>query len=304
MSDENEPEIAPDLHENIPPNMEVLPPEKVIRAGVGMKTALALSLLAALAGAFGGAAISQAFNLKSSADNNVQSQLESFSQEKDSLRREVSQLEETVNTLKVQKSAELSTLETRMKKLETERKLAPATGDGAAFADIGARVEALESNTSVQSSAGNTLPDDILGRLEALEKQTSNADINEIVDRLDRLEVQSITQPQKSQALQAAPAPAAQVQKILIPPFPREVVLEAAAGSGNSGWLNRTLDKHVKIRDADEASPEIIADQIQTYLDMGNYEDAIAAFDTLPSKARSAGKAWRDAVVADIKANP
>lgn len=302
MSDENESEIELDLEEDIPSHMEVLPPEKIVRTGVGMKTVLVFSMLAALAGAFGGAAISQAFNLKSSASDNVQSQLESFSQEKDSLRRDVSQLEETVNSLKVQKPAELSSLETRMKKLETERKLAPAPADDNAYAVIGARIEALENNADMQLSTGNTLPEDILGRIEMLEKQAPNADLNEIVDRLDRLEVQSITQPQKSQTKQTAPV--AEVQKILIPPFPRDAVLDAAAKSGQSGWLNRTLDKHVKIRDANEVSPENIADQIQAHLDIGDYSEAVALFDTLPSKSRSAGKAWRDAVAADIKANP
>ena len=306
MSDENELEIEVEPNyeagSDLPPHMEVLPPEKVIRAGVGMKTVLVLSILAALAGAFGGAAISQAVSLKSPADDNVQSQLESFSQEKDTLRREVSQLEESVNSLKTQKPKEITTLETRLKKLERER--APA--DESAFADIGARVEALENSPATQQ-AGNVVSEDLLGRIEALEKQAPNEDLNEIVDRLDRLEVQSVTQPQKSQmprASRAAAPSAAPVQTILIPPFPRAEVLKAAGNSGQGGWLNRTLDKHVQIRDADEASPENLADQIQTYLDMGEFGKAIATFDTLPSKARSAGKAWRDAVAADIKANP
>jgi len=288
MSDDNELDVELEDSDDISPHMEILPPEKTIRAGVGMKTALLLSVLAALAGAFGGAAISQAVNLKSPADDKVRSQLESFSQDKDTLRQEVSQLEETVNTLKTQKPKELTTLETRLKKLEQER--VPA--DESAFADIGARVEALENSPAAQQ-AGNTIPDDILGRLEALEKQAPNTDLNEIVDRLDRLEVQSITQPQKSQGFDATPA-ATTAQANLIPPFPRDDVLRATANSSEGGWLNRTLNKHVKIRDADQASPESLVDQIQAYLDIGDYGEALATFDKLPSKARTAGKAWRD----------
>jgi len=307
MSDENEPEIDLELEQSdeVPPHVDVLEPESIVRAGVGMKTVLVLSVLAALTGAFGGAAISQAFNLKSPGDDKVRSQLESFSQDKDTLRREVSQLEDTVNSLKTQKSVDLTPLKTRLKDLELrnseqEKRInvpGDADGNSSAYADIGARVEALENSPATQQS-GNVLPDDILGRLEALEKQGPNTDLNEIADRLDRLEVQSL-----KKAPQAAVA-VAPVKTVIIPPFPKDAVLEVAASSGQGNWLNRALDKHVQIRDADEASPAALVDQIQTHLDAGEYSEALAIFDTLPSKSRSAGKAWRDAVAANIKVNP
>jgi len=293
------------LQEDVDPDMQFLPPEKGTRSGVGMTTALLMSLVAAIAGALGGAAIAETIRYKSAPDiEKFQTELNTLSSEREAISDQLARTQSQLQTLSTQKPANLDAIEARLKTLETTRQ-----PNNKNIKKLESRIDVIEAKsrrtsnraTGLADVSDNYVPSDLEARVEVLERRSSPVDMTDILERLDRLEVQSLAPINTPKII------AKSLQKTVgIPPLPKAKIMAAIdeQETESRNWLGRTLKKHVSIRDAGTDSPEAIISDIQSAIDIDDYAAALKAYDKLPSRARSITSDWRDAVEGKLKDIP
>ena len=188
---------------------------------------------------------------------------------------------------------DFSDFERRLKALENSKtndheiEAEAADGTGADLSAIETRITALEDKLSSQEmteEAGDYSLQDIEARIAALEQSVPNelpdvpAALAPLLVRLDALEVKA----------NAAP--------LLIPPFPKQAVLDAMveAGSEEKGnWFQRVVDSQITV--VDETHIETVND-ITKLVEEGDVKSALKKIETLPGEAQDAAAAWVDAV--------
>ena len=78
-----------------------------------------------------------------------------------------------------------------------------------------------------------------------------------------------------------------------LPEFPKAAILDALTEADESGWIKRTLNKHITVQSED--NPRYVVELIEKDLDAGDIAAAVTKFDTLPEAAQTAAKTWREA---------
>lgn len=150
------------------------------------------------------------------------------------------------------------------------------------------RLAALESAEPLQTDPA------IIERLTALENREfpvipEPVDLSPLLARLEALE-------QQSSSLRAEFDDAvAKRAAVPLPAFPRAEIVAAVSTitEEDKGWIGRTLNKHVRVRDE---SLVLIVDDIEALLLQGNVDGALARVEDLPTEGREAAKAWVEAV--------
>lgn len=286
-----------DMNERDDIEVEYLEPETVEeeifehqrKSGVGFIPILGVGVAAAILGAVGGAFGAQYFAPKPDLSA-VQTQIErAVADVKDMNEKEVAGLKKTVQTLRqqtienmdngskdIETSNQLSELEARLSSLENTP--APTLPD--------ISPETLSALQSAQAD-GFTWPDtdeletelsDVKAELALLkteinELQTQSFKIDEVVT--DQIVAQGLVIEEVS--------------------FPMDNLLAAVkTDNEEQGFLARTLNKHVKVKEADD--PVILIEQISNAIDNNDMKTAITNFDKLPEDLRNIAQDWRNSV--------
>ncbi len=212
------------------------------------------------------------------------------------------QIMQRLETLEMAEKAaptDLTGVTSRLDALEAQSRREPADPSGVIYtSDLKARLAALEALPLLQEGAQMGIQTDpsVLERLAAVESieipaMPEPVDLSPIVSRISQLESQfeqMTVDMEKAAALRAA---------IPLPPFPRSDIVAAMSGAVESdqGWMSRTLNKHVKVRDT---SLILIVDDIEALLLQGEVDAALARVQDLPQEGRTAAQSWVEAVKA------
>ena len=128
---------------------------------------------------------------------------------------------------------------------------------------------------------------------------TLKAELETMRARVSRLE----TDITATQALAAEPTIVRET--VLLPPLPREALLEALTAprdTESQGWLNRTLKKHISVRNPQEvARANATLDEIETLTAARDYAAALKLVEAMPSDVRSLASEWTRAVKAEVQ---
>ena len=190
--------------------------------------------------------------------------------------------------------------------------------------DMEARLAAAQESSPVSTEEGSALTAPsylkaVEERLVTLEKSFSeiarlsrpaeesvNADMNSALDLLNSRVTQLETAVDETRALAATPTVVRET--VLLPPFPRAALLEAMTnpqGAASQNWLNKTLKKHISVRNPQEvARASETLDTIEALIDSGDYAAALKLVEAMPSDVRSAANAWLRALKAELKTRP
>lgn len=319
------------------PIVDILEPAPKRKRGVGFGAVFFMSLLAALAGAAGGGALSRVLNQDIAAGpaTNVQAEVAAMTDTAEALTVRLETLEakpgNTVpNEMITDLEARLSAIEARpivtdtgtvidpdlIRRLEALENAPAPEPDVTAIPDIEARLAAIETNLASgnEGAEAASLDAALLARLEAIENQEAQTDpaflerlsalenaelpiipdpvdLSPLLSRLDALEA-------RTAALKADVDKAAEIRaSIPLPAFPREDIVAAmsAVADEDTGWIGRTLGKHVRVRDE---SLILIVDDIEALVLQGDARAALARVNDLPEEGRAAAQDWVAAVKA------
>lgn len=141
------------------------------------------------------------------------------------------------------------------------------------------------------------------------------ADIDTLRDRISALEAELVTTRDTlsetiaqtaataEQALNAPdPQPTVITKAVVVPPFPRDAVFAALTEdnvSKDAGWLSRTLNKHISVRNPDDIKwANTRLDAIALSIEAGDMDAALAAVKALPETAQAKAQDWIEAVQA------
>lgn len=186
---------------------------------------------------------------------------------------------ETIGTEAQSLAAENKTLKAQIARLQRDIKKGSAS-PSVDLTPLEKRVASLEETEPKPIDA------ELLTRLKALQDEGSQAlDLTDILARLEALENRPV----------AAPMPATSEADFNLDrriEFPGEAIL--ARLEKPEGWLQKSLKKHISVQ-SDE-NPRYLVDLINTHIDAGNIEAAIAAYEKLPADAKTAGQAWRESL--------
>jgi len=257
---------------------------KTHRRFVGYKTLGFATIIAALLGAGGGAALSK-LTAKSLPDlSPLQTQMEALQSESKALKAQMTRLQRDIKAKSAPAKIDLSGLETRLESLESAES-ADVSVLPPIDADLVARLEALQAEGSEALDLS-----DIMKRLHQLE-DTRHEDVVADVKAALMTDERFIPNPMPSKEPETKSASLPSD----IPPFPKAEILKALDKFDSSkSWIKRTLDKNITVQSED--NPRYLVDLIEVDLSDGNFEDAMSKYDKLPSIAKSAGKDWRDAI--------
>ena len=157
------------------------------------------------------------------------------------------------------------------------------------------RLAALETGLS-EAAKGET-PES--AALDDTFKQELRDELESVRARVNQLE----TDISAAQALAAAPKIVRET--VLLPPFPREALLAALTkprDADSQGWLNRTLKKHISVRNPEDvARANQTLDEIESLTAAREYSAALALVEAMPSDVRSLAGEWTQAVKAEVE---
>jgi len=157
------------------------------------------------------------------------------------------------------------------------------------------RLAALETGLS-EAAKGET-PES--AALDDTFKQELRDELESVRARVNQLE----TDISAAQALAAAPKIVRET--VLLPPFPREALLVALTkprDADSQGWLNRTLKKHISVRNPEDvARANQTLDEIESLTAAREYSAALALVEAMPSDVRSLAGEWTQAVKAEVE---
>ena len=199
--------------------------------------------------------------------------------------------------------------------LEASRPAASANDAPAAFTDsleaFETRLVVLEKSFAEVATLSETesqmlegTPEELAAAEEALAVRearydTLKAELETMRARVSRLETDITT----TQALAAEPTIVRET--VLLPPLPREALLEALTAprdAESQGWLNRTLKKHISVRNPQEvARANATLDEIETLTAARDYAAALKLVEAMPSDVRSLASEWTRAVKAEVQ---
>ncbi len=286
--------------------------------GVGVPFVLMCSGIATILGMTGGAWIGSTFSPQKTAVSvevaaDIQTEMTALQSSLDTLKKRTSTLETKQKEILNRKPAETGMVET------------PGTGDLAEFGedlmplfkDIETRLAALEKQAPMSASTPGTA----LETPEAMPVETTEekdekptkvvdneaADNNAFDDELaelrtsiatleTRLSNQSkrfVTVTQLKSIRERVSAMEKDFEKppVLIPPFPREAVMDAITGkSEKSGsWMSGLLGDEVRVVDAEVVSR---LDRIETFVEAGNIDAITKEVSYLPGEAKPVIENW------------
>ena len=302
----------------------VAAPPAPVKSGVGWGVVLPLFLLAGLGGAVGGWALTQYvmpnYVALPQSDapkiepqtvdlapltrriESLEKKLSAQSSELSFLSSEVKSGAASVTVGGVDKALDITPLLTRIDALETELKARPAAAtivneDGAPVIDMSvlddyeARLATVEKTLAEPRPVDDSSQDDLRNDLAG--------DIDSLRARITTLE-ESVAE---ARALAAAPTVVRET--VLLPPFPREVLLEAMTAPREQeaqSWISRTLKKHISVRDPQEvARAEARLDEVDALIEAKEYGQALAIVEAMPSDVRSLASDWISAVKSEIQ---
>ena len=199
--------------------------------------------------------------------------------------------------------------------LEASRPAASANDAPAAFTDsleaFETRLVVLEKSFAEVATLSETesqmlegTPEEMAAAEEARAARearydTLKAELETMRARVSRLE----TDITATQALAAEPTIVRET--VLLPPLPREALLEALTAprdTESQGWLNRTLKKHISVRNPQEvARANATLDEIETLTAARDYAAALKLVEAMPSDVRSLASEWTRAVKAEVQ---
>jgi len=278
---------------------------------VGYKTLTLASLIAALLGAGGGTAFSKLMVGGASDLTSLQSKIEAVQSENDALKAQMMRLQRDIKKTPTPAKVDLSGLRSRLQALETAEPKLIESASPPIDAELVARLEALQNEGSEALDLS-----DIIQRLDKLESGQLAFKVNEEARRAELLadmkaelaaddtflqnlgsfqqETSSGSTPTSSPDSTSTTLKPMETAKVL-PSFPKREILSALDKSDSSkSWIKRTLDKNITVQSED--NPRYLVELIEIDLKNGNLEGAMAKYDKLPSIAKNAGKAWRDAI--------
>ena len=223
--------------------------------------------------------------------------------------------EENLRTL----TQEVETLTAQIETLQ-ETAAEPTTSiDDELVADLKNRIATLEGLSAkdgdLSQGAGA-----MLERFEALEtEQKSTAetlagyeDLRAQIDRINEQDADKPGFPEPSTVPINIPAVVAPKDRLdallaLVDTFPRGKMLEAvtaqeAIAAEKPSWLQRTLSKHVKVRDNDALDPRTIIAQAETALEGGHVTETLTLIAQLNPPVRAVASDWVAAAKKSAKA--
>ena len=254
--------------------------------GVSFPGAVAMSVLAAGAGALGGAAISRAYMPRVDTVDlaPIEKTIADLEKAGKSSEAKLNRLENTQNKLSRQSAPEPVDLSDILGRLDQlERAEAPATD----LSPLETRLSALEAGEVAETADMDFSR--LYARIDALEKREVAAsepvDLGDIERRLTALENRS------------QPVPARDIRAI--PPFPKQAVLDALSTSEpdkKRNWFQRALDSQITIVDDEDLKT---VDVITTLLERGDIDGALIEIGTLPPEAQDALSDWMQSVTGE-----
>ncbi len=129
--------------------------------------------------------------------------------------------------------------------------------------------------------------------------ESLRADLEAMRARVSQLE----TDITEAQALAATPTIVRET--VLLPPLPRAAMVDALTAprdADSQGWLNRTLNKHISVRNPQEvARANAALDEIETLTAARDYAAALKRVEAMPSDVRSLAADWTQAVKAEVQ---
>lgn len=159
--------------------------------------------------------------------------------------------------------------------------------------------EASMSDTGGQDSQAAMIELQAMAQADETFKQDLKDELDTVRARVSQLE----TDIAAAQAMAAAPTVVRET--VLLPPFPREAVLGALTqprDADSQGWLNRTLKKHISVRNPEDvARANATLDEIEALTASRDYAAALALVEAMPSDVRSLAGEWMRAVKAEVE---
>ncbi len=274
-------------------------------SGLGLKSILLAGLLLG----FGSAAAGVYFGLKFQKAPDIQTatidvdalKAELLDKQADQLKSLETRLNKLEANLKTRSETQaepivmpdLTPLEDRLAQLEAAR-------------DIDISPETLSALNQAQND-GFEWPDvsTLEARLDALEttKPEKVQDLGAVETRLKALETRKITTP-------TATIPKALLARISVLEdqlnvtnqavqfsqieFPKGLLLSAVKNTSEGNVLQRTLSKHVRVKDDDD--PITLIEGIEADISSGRYNEAILKFESLPEDVQAIGNTWYETV--------
>lgn len=120
--------------------------------------------------------------------------------------------------------------------------------------------------------------------------------------RIDEVERALSAELENTKALAATPTIVK--EPVLLPPFPRQAMLEILStpeDTAQQGWIGKTLKKHISVRNPEDvARANAALDAIEKAAISGDYKGALAQLSELPSQARSAARDWAAALEREV----
>lgn len=289
----------------------------VVKRAPGWKAVIITGLLAGLIGTGGGAAALY-YGLKTQSPDMTQVKAE-LQQE---LRAEMTALTSRLSAVE-------NTADEAANRLLPEFDMAPMD-----LSPLEARIIALENAPSPEidpdalsalqaaQADGFEWPnvDDLNDRLAALENRpiaTTDPSVSpemllEMADRIDALEAApALAVPPalptdllaRIDALENRPVVTPEKQIIPVLAFPKQAMLRAAEDMATGGFIERTLSKHVRVKDDDD--PRTLIEGIEADLSEGRLDLAANKYERLPAPVQQVARAWYESVQqANIKAAP
>lgn len=286
-------------------DIEIVPPEKDVVKGPGLKALMACMVISTLLGAGGGFALTTLWQAAPPLQDisALETQIAAQTRANEDLRAQVGRLKNEmqakIDQLSVAPTDNVDAMEftTRLARLED------AAQEGKGSADDITRLEKrIEALTAFDGIAPDSVPVEIATRLEALETShiqitpdtlmIGNMSLREVLDDLQNnrgvhLSKTSASSPGDTFVTRESIA-------IVLPPFPedsiRGILREASLADKN--WIQRVLGRHVSVRKPGEQDP---VDQVLAAIKAGDIEQAVAVVETLPSPARSNASEWMTA---------
>lgn len=161
--------------------------------------------------------------------------------------------------------------------------------------DLNDRLAALE-NRPIATTDPSVSPEMLLemaDRIDALEAASALAVApalpTDLLARIDALENRPVVTPEK--------------QIIPVLAFPKQAMLRATEDMATGGFIERTLSKHVRVKDDDD--PRTLIEGIEADLSEGRLDLAANKYESLPAPVQQVARAWYESVQqANIKAAP
>ena len=316
-------------------NFDAPPPAKIKR-GAGWGAVLPLFLLAGIGGAVGGWALTQYvmpnYIALPQAETSIapkvnlgpltariemlEKKIAAQSSEMSFLSSEVKSGAASVTVGGVDKAFDITPLMNRLDNLETRLSAAesplaksPVSGeispasneDGSAVTapdylkSIEDRLVTLEKSYAESAGLSSSAQDSINQDNVNEDMSTALASLSSRVTRLE-------DDVEETRALAAVPTVVRET--VLLPPFPRQALLTAMTAprdQGRQSWLDKTLKKHISVRNPQEvARAEETLGTIEALVESGDYVGALKLVEAMPSDVRSVANDWTRALKAEV----